>query len=50
MEESGDYPCVKPDIDAVLKKMLSEKMVSFLGASLSVIGQDFVPYAVHLQE
>lgn len=47
-EEIGDCLCVKPEIYAVLTKMLSEKMVSFLETSLSVTGHEFMHYFVCL--
>lgn len=39
---------MKPEIYAVLTKMLSEKMVSFLEISLSITGHEFMHYFVCL--
>ena len=47
--KSGNYSCVKTNKCVVLTKMLSEKMASFLDASLSLIGHDFMYFVVHLQ-
>ena len=49
MEKSADCPCVKPDIYAVIIKMLSEKMVSFLDTSFCVVGHDLMHYFVPFQ-